>query len=67
MTTPCHYCQRNYALLGCRNTRDLEEGDRVCFAFLLLMGGGERSDNQRIAARFEEMITERNLLPPRAG
>lgn len=67
MTTICHYCHREYALMGCRSTRDLQEGDRVCYAFLLVMGGGESVEDQTIAARVEEMFAERHLLPPRAG
>jgi hypothetical protein len=53
--------------MGCRSTRDLEEGDRTCFAFLLVMGGGERTENQIIAKRMEEMFAERHLLLPGAG
>lgn len=67
MTTLCHYCAREYALMGCRSTRDLEEGDRVCYAFLLAMGGGEYTENQKLASQLEKMFAERHLLPPRAG
>lgn len=65
--TSCHYCGRDFDLMGCRSTRDLEDGDPVCFAFLLVMGGGERSVNQALAAQMEKMFAERHLLPPRAG
>lgn len=56
--TVCTYCG-NEVVLPCKSTRDMEEnhGYKECFAALMILGGGEQTDNQRKASPYRRLIS----------
>lgn len=56
--TVCAYCGEDVGGMPCKSTRDMEEridgavSPKECFAALMILGGGERSENQRKAAHY---------------
>lgn len=54
--TVCRYCSRKGEWPSiCMNTRDMEDrvSDALCHSALMRVGGGEYSENQRLAANGE--------------
>lgn len=60
--TVCAYCGDEVGGMPCKSTRDMEEridgavSPKECFAALMILGGGERSENQRKAAAYQQLI-----------
>lgn len=65
VATRCRYCDRT-SVMPCMSTRDMEDGsDRICYATLIALGGGEYSANQAVAIRcFKLALAGRTLASP---
>ena len=69
--TICTYCGEDVGGEPCRSTRDMEDrigGDhpagvshavKECFAALMILGGGEQTENQRKAKAYRRLIGPR--------
>lgn len=59
--TLCTYCGEDVGNNPCRSTRDMEDRttSKECFAALMILGGGEQSENQRRAKAYQRLIGPR--------
>lgn len=67
--TICTYCGDEVGNNPCRSTRDMEDrisdshSSKECFAALMILGGGEQSENQRKAAAYQRLVQKQVARP----